>query len=138
MQDDMANTPEDPVREDRITMQIVVDAYNPSEVAMGWYCYLENELTFPFEAVCNTRRATSPLKKGQVVEVVSMADSEECDSEMFVEIEFVDQPDDDDDDERAEGLAVPLSQLTPLDADPTTQRAVDDWHYWTARGYTLS
>ncbi len=28
-------------RENRITDEIVVDAYNEEERAMGWYCYLE-------------------------------------------------------------------------------------------------
>src|SRR4051794_34624422 len=30
----------DEEREERITMEIVVDAYNEDERAMGWYCYL--------------------------------------------------------------------------------------------------
>ncbi len=44
------NDKTNPLREDRIRMQIVVDAYGPDERAMGWYCYLENTLTFPFVA----------------------------------------------------------------------------------------
>ena len=32
--------PEDAEREGRITMEIVVDAYDEGERAMGWYCYL--------------------------------------------------------------------------------------------------
>jgi hypothetical protein len=32
-------------------------------------------------------------------------------------------------------VAVPLSQLTPLDADESTSEAVSDWHYWIAQGY---
>jgi len=31
----------DPEREKRIDMEIVVDAYNQQERAMGWYYYLE-------------------------------------------------------------------------------------------------
>ena len=27
-------------REERIEMEVVVDAYGPEERAMGWYCYL--------------------------------------------------------------------------------------------------
>jgi hypothetical protein len=32
-------------------------------------------------------------------------------------------------------VAVPLSQLTALDADESTTEAIDDWHYWVAQGY---
>lgn len=32
-------------------------------------------------------------------------------------------------------LAVPLAQLFPVKADEDTLQAVEDWHYWCARGY---
>ena len=32
-------------------------------------------------------------------------------------------------------LAVPLSQLEPLDADADTREIIGDWHYWLARGH---
>jgi hypothetical protein len=38
----------DESREYRIEMEIVVDAYGEEERAMGWYCYLQDKLTFPF------------------------------------------------------------------------------------------
>lgn len=38
----------DEVRERRITMEAVVDAYNEQERAIGWYYYLERRLDFPF------------------------------------------------------------------------------------------
>jgi hypothetical protein len=34
---DMSEVPEDPEREDRIQMEIIVDAYVSEERAMGWY-----------------------------------------------------------------------------------------------------
>jgi hypothetical protein len=37
-------------REHRISMEIVVDAYNEEECAMAWHCYLDDHLGFPFEA----------------------------------------------------------------------------------------
>ena len=40
----------DTAREDRIEMEIVVDAYNSEERAMGWYSYLQDALSFPFTA----------------------------------------------------------------------------------------
>jgi len=74
----------DKAREKRITWEILVDAYTPIEQAMGWYYYLENALQFPFTARCVVKRAISPLKKGDEVEVIGMAPEEECEHEMFV------------------------------------------------------
>ena len=52
----------DESREHQIEMEIVVDAYGEVERAMGWYCYLQDKLTFPFLARCIARRMTSPLR----------------------------------------------------------------------------
>jgi hypothetical protein len=32
-------------------------------------------------------------------------------------------------------VAVPLSQLVPLDAEESTIEAIGAWHYWVARGH---
>jgi hypothetical protein len=45
-------------------MEVVVDAYDASERATGWFGYLENELECPFTARCTERRAISPLLVG--------------------------------------------------------------------------
>lgn len=121
----MSRTREDPKRERRIAMEIIVDAYGPEERAMGWYYYLEEKLRFPFRAQCIAERKISPLRKGDEVEVVRMAPEEECEHEMFVEIR------------REKGtLAVPLSQLKPIAAtDKDTKEAVEDWHYWVNQGH---
>ena len=111
--------------EDRIIMEIVVDAYGPEELAMGWYCYLENTLVFPFTAHCTGTRAISPLKKADEVEIIGMAPSDECEHEMFVMIRW-----------EKRGLAVPLAQLKPgKDAEASTRKAVEDWLYWVKQGY---
>jgi Calcium binding len=39
--------PRDEAREERITVEIIVDAYGPDEQAMGWYSYLDNQLQVP-------------------------------------------------------------------------------------------
>lgn len=114
----------DEVRERRITMEAVVDAYNEQERAIGWYYYLERRLDFPFLARYATRRSTSPLKVGEEVEVIGMAPVEECEHDMFVEMDWDD-----------EGLAIPLSQLEVVDAADETREAVEDWLYWTKKGY---
>ncbi len=111
-------------REKRITWEILVDAYTPTEHAMGWYYYLEGALQFPFAARCVVQRAVSPLEKGDEVEVIGMAPEEECEHEMFVMIRW-----------ERHGLAVPLSQLEGLHVGGKTRQAIEDWHYWVNQGY---
>ena len=120
----MARIKVDKTREHRIEMEVVVDAYNDSERAMGWYCYLEDKIKPPFSAKCTQRRAISPLKIGQVVLVLGMAPDDECEAEMFVMIEY-----------NEDELAVPLAQLDAASPDQQTQEAIADWHYWLGRGY---
>lgn len=83
----MAKDEREEEREERITMEIVVDAYGPEEQAMGWY-YLQDTMQFPFTATCISKRRSSPVKEGATVEVVGMASEDECDREMFVEIDW--------------------------------------------------
>ena len=111
-------------REDRIVMEVVVDAYDETERTMGWYYYLEDKLQFPFMATVAAERITSPLKKGETFQVEGMAPEEECGQEMFVKITW-----------QGRKLAVPLSQLKPLKVDDQTQEAIEDWHYWVLQGY---
>ena len=80
----MPERPRDDEREERIQMEIVVDAYGLEEQAIGWYTYLDDALQFPFLARCVAERATSPLQIGDVVEVVGMPPEEVCEHEMFV------------------------------------------------------
>jgi hypothetical protein len=123
----MAKAKRDEQREDRIQMEIVVDANGGEEQAMGWYYYLEEQLHFPFQAKCVSARPISPLRKGEVVEVVGMAPEDECLREMFVSVRW---------EKRA--LAIPLAQVQPTGADESTQQAVEDWHYWVGQGYEFA
>jgi hypothetical protein len=116
----------DEEREERITMEVIVDAYDPEEQALGWYYYLEAKLHFPFTAKCVARRARSPLRVGAEVEVIGMASEDECEHEMFVLTPW-----------DVESLAVPLAQLEGLDVDEETRQAIEDWHYWLGQGYEL-
>lgn len=120
----MARLKENNARERRIEMEAIVDAYNSEERAMGWYYYLEGRMKVPFKARCKSKRAVSPLRIREEVNVLGMAPEEECESEMFVRVRWC-----------GRSLAVPLSQLEPLGADAATREAVGDWHYWLGRGY---
>ncbi|HVP12393.1 MAG TPA: calcium-binding protein [Phycisphaerae bacterium] len=112
-------------REQRILMEIVVDAYGEDERAMGWYYYLESQFNFPYTATCIAKRSISPLRVKDEVEVIGMPDEDECGHEMFVTIRW-----------GKDGLAVPLSQLKPHDdTDDQTSQAIADWHYWVRMGY---
>ena len=121
----MAKT-KSPQREDRIHTEIVVDAHGSEEVAMSWYYYLEQVIKFPVTTTCRVRRATSPLKKGDEVEITALADMDDCEHEIFVMTRW----------DTKDYLAVPLAQLTPIPStDEATTDAIEDWHYWVNQGY---
>ena len=120
----MAKRKKDPIRENRIENEAIVDAYGPEEQALGWYYYLENKIRFPFQAKCIVASAVSPLLKGEAVEVQRLAPEDACSSDMLVQIRW-----------QGRKMAVPLSQLTALDADESTTEAIGDWHYWVSQGY---
>ena len=115
----------DPVREDRIHNEAIVDA-SPDEQAMSWYYYLESKISFPFQAKCLATKVVSPLRKGETVEVVRMAPDEVCEHDMLVLVRW-----------QGRTMAVPLAQLTAVDPDESTAEAIGDWHYWVAQGYCL-
>jgi len=111
-------------REDRIHMEIIIDAYGPEEQAMGWYYYLEEKLTFPFRARCIAERRISPLREGDKVEVTSMAPESDCEHEMFVLLQW-----------EGRTFGVPLSQLKGMGVESETKQAIEDWDYWVQQGY---
>jgi Calcium binding len=120
----MTQVKKDDVREHRIDMEVVVDAYDEQERAMGWYNYLEDKLAFPFQARCIGEKRSSPLQRGEVIAVTGMAPEEDCEHDMLVDVQW-----------QGRRLAVPLSQLEGVAVDEATQEAIGDWHYWVARGY---
>ena len=118
----------DEEREARILMEIVVDAHDEEERAMGWYCYLQNILSFPFLTRCINERATSPLRVGDEVEVVGMAPEDEREKEHI----------------RGESLpemykrtfsGAAVTVLKVVHGNEQTHQAIDDWHYWVGMGY---
>lgn len=121
----MKRSKRDPVREDRIHNEAIVDA-RPEEQAMSWYYYLEGKISFPFRAKCLAANGISPLRKGETVEVLRMALEDLCEHDMLVQIRC-----------QKCKLAVPLSQLDAIDPDEPTKEAIGDWHYWVTQGYCL-
>jgi uncharacterized protein (DUF2384 family) len=123
---EMTRSDKDEEREERIHMEIIVDAYGPEEQAMSWYNYLSDTLQFPFSARCIVRLPASPLEPGEEVKVVAMAPDEACEHDMLVSIQW-----------NRRQFAVPLMQLEGLRVDEETQQAIEDWQYWVDRGSTL-
>lgn len=123
---------EDSVREDRILFDIVVDAYDETERALGWYYDLEQEITFPFAArikhgfdnVGGPVHHESPLREGDSVSVVGLAREDACMSSIMVVVEHHQAP-----------LLVPLARIECYASDEATLQAVSDWYDWCARGY---
>ena len=121
----MAEPARDEAREERMMMEIVVDAYRPGRAGHGCYYYLEGQLRFPLLAHCIAKRAISPPRIGDEVEVVGMAPEEECEHEMFMLMPW-----------ERRALAVPLFQLkVGSHVNEETRQALEDWHYWFKRGY---
>lgn len=78
----------EPIREDRIENEAIVDA-GPEEQAMGWYHYLESNIRFPLAAKCMAADTVSPLQKGEPVEVIRMSPEDNCKHDMFVLIRAI-------------------------------------------------
>ena len=114
----------DKAREDRIYNEAIVDAYGSEERAMGWYYYLDDKISFPFNASCISVTKRTPLELGEQVKVLGMAGEDYCEHDMLVEISW-----------NGKTLAIPLVQLQPVDADDESVEAIGDWHYWKEKGY---
>jgi Calcium binding len=122
----MAKPETDAARELRISMEIVVDAYDDEECAMAWHCYLEEQLAFPFEARVRHAMTASSLHSGENVSVIRLAHDELCRVSIFVWVRYNQQE-----------ILAPLAQLAPTSADKNTRRAVADWIYWHDQGYSF-
>jgi hypothetical protein len=117
-------TKNDSAREDRIDTEIVVDAYDSEERAMGWYYSIQDTISNNVRCRCRKTRSMSPLKVGDEVDVLGMAPESDCESEMFVFVQWNDQK-----------LAVPLEQLEPIEGDLKAIEIIEDWLYWCLMGY---
>lgn len=112
-------------RENRIEIEVVVDAYDSEERATGWYYYIADGVKFPFEACCIKTMSKSPLFEGEIIQVIDMADEEDDYTKgMFVKVKWKDRE-----------FGVPLEQLKPLNVNDETREIIEDWQYWIARGY---
>jgi len=123
----MPNKETDPVREHRIVYEIVVDAYDEAERAMGWYYYLQDKITFPFLAKWKKKAQKTGLITEKEVEVLGMASEEDCESNIYVEVAYTGEQDD--------TFIAKLSDIEAINLDPDTEEAIADWLYWIDMGY---
>jgi hypothetical protein len=124
----MATVEIDQTREDRINDEIIVDADDKEERAMGWYYYLDDSLNFPFLAKWKKKvKKTGAIEEKQV-EVLGMAPEDDCLKDMYVEVAYIGGKEDD-------YHTAKLSEIEAIDPDEDTQEALADWQYWLARGY---
>ncbi len=113
----------DELRQERIDDEIIVDCYDDDEVMMGWYYYLEEKLTFPFTAKYRDSGKGRGKKTTQLLQVVGMADEDECNREIQVMILLQE-------DGVEDQIPVALSQLEGVEVDEATAKAIADWHCW--------
>jgi hypothetical protein len=73
-----------------------------------------------------TKKAVSPLLKGETVAVLRRATEDASEHDMLVQIRWQDRK-----------MAIPLSQLAAINPDESTDEAIGGWHYWVAQGYCL-
>ena len=111
-------TKNDSAREKRIDYEIVVDAYDEYERAMGWYYSLQDTIEGQARCRCSKTRSMSPLAVGEEVDIIEMAPLDDCMKEMFVVVSWNERK-----------LAVPLSQLEPIDGDEKAIEMIEDWLY---------
>ena len=105
--------------EERIENKVVVDAYDQEDRAMGWWYYVQDNCTFPFQAKCISREGISPLRIGDQVQIFDIGMDEDCEHRIFVEIKWKEYE-----------FSVPLEQLEAIDVDDDTQQVLDDRVYW--------
>jgi len=123
----MTKQEKDPIREKRIDYEIVVDAYDESERAMGWYYYLADKISFPFLAKWKkTNKKTGAIAEKEV-EVIDMASADDCERSMYVEVAYIDEKDD--------TFTAKLSDIEAIAPDADTAEAIADWKYWVDMGY---
>jgi len=120
----MERIEKDKEREDRIAFDVIPDCHDEEEVAMGWYYYVGENISYPFKARCIKEEVGSPLKQDGIVTVTDISSDSDSRKGIRMLIELLDRT-----------FGVPLAQLEPVDANEATQQIVADWHYWVGRGY---
>jgi len=113
---------EDAGLEDYIDEKITVDAYTESEIALGWYYYLEDHLSFPFQAYIRTAYLEHP-EMYSLVTVHRMAGTDRC---AYRQMWVLGEPSTCS--KRLFHFA--LSDIQQVKAGEQTIEALTNWKYW--------
>lgn len=111
-------------RQDRIEDEVIVDCYDEYEMAMGWFYYLHDNISFPFKAVVLGNSKISTLEEGDMVEVVELENSSEDDIGIDDFIATVGIKKDE------HIYDIPLDLIKGIDCDEVTDNVIEDWRYW--------
>ena len=109
--------------QDIIEGQIIVDCYDEYEMAMGWFYYLSDNMSFPFKAKVSVENSVGSLKKDDIVNVVELMNSDEEMISMYsfkatVGIEFGEHVYD-----------ISLEMIEGIDCDKETADVIEVWSY---------
>ncbi|MEI6370892.1 MAG: calcium-binding protein [Nostocales cyanobacterium ELA608] len=118
----------DEIRETRINTEILADAEDKEERAMGWYYYLDDCLNVPFMGKWKKKNRKTGAIEEKPVEVLGMSGEDDCLKDMYVDVAYLTGKEDD-------IHSAKLSEIEATDADEETQEALADWQYWLSRGY---
>ena len=105
-----------------ITNEIVVDAKDADDVAMGWLYYMQAELLFPFEAKMEVKNRNEE-KSVVRIDVLDLSPDNENNNSPEVILEVSEKGS-----ERV--MDVRISKLQDVKADESTKNAVAIWKYW--------
>ena len=109
--------------QDIIDYEIIVDCYDEYEMAMGWFYYLSENMSFPFKAKISVENSVGSLKKEDIVNVVELINSDEemisiDDFKATVGIEYGEHIYD-----------ISLEMLEGIDCDMQTDEVIKVWRY---------
>ena len=110
----------DPTREHRILYEVIVDAYDEEEQAMGWYYYMADNLEFPIEATVRfaLKGGQSEVKPAQIVDVDSKSERGSA-----IRLGIVEPGN-----ERVQYISP--EDIVRLDTTPENLEIINDWLYW--------
>ncbi len=113
--------PKDPIRQDRIEDEIIVDAYGDEEINMSWYYYFADHLEFPFNAVAHLKKRNG-RKENVDIEVIEVASN----TDEPLKFGFV---------LTKQGFVFPIAveDLFSVDTTEENLEVLNDWLYWKQR-----
>jgi len=103
--------------EEIIIDEIIVDCYSDDEVNMGWAIYMEENISYPFEAEYQVKKKDDKRHWSKVTVVGNETDESNFEGgSYYVEIEYDDMV-----------IPVDLEKLRNIKAEEETMKALQVW-----------